>query len=87
MTLMSGVNGQTYDIMSLIVFMTLDIDVLDIDQTLDIGFLTLNFLTLALTLDSGDIHHPGSPHKWNLARSKASRGHIQLQSPNQLIVF
>ena len=50
MTMMSVICGQRHDIMSLIVLMTLDIDVSDIGQTFDNGLLTLIFLTLASTL-------------------------------------
>ena len=57
MTMMSVICGQRRDIMSLIVLMTLDIDVLDIGQTFDIGFLTL---IVVLTLNFGNLHNPGS---------------------------
>ena len=92
--MMSVICGQRHDIISLIVLMTLDIDVLDIGQTFDIGFLTLTFLTLALTSDFGDIHNPESDSEEDSAVRFpefgpvwGSRGQIQLQGPNQLIVF
>ena len=64
MTMMSVICCQRHDIMSLIVFMTLDIDVFDIGQTFDIGFLTL---IVVLTLNFGNLHNPesgSSSGKW-----------------------
>ena len=70
MTVMSVICCQRHDIMSLIVFMTLDMDVFDIGQTFDIGFLTLISLILALTLSFGNLFPrlPGFGPVWGLAR-------------------
>ena len=64
MTMMSVIRGQCHGHMSLIVLLTLDIDVLDIGQTFDIGFLTL---IVVLTLNFGNLHNPesgSSSGKW-----------------------